>query len=157
MDAVPSWTPAYGRPDADVTTAEGAEAALAALPDADILVNNLGIFGAQPALDITDDDWRRYFEVNVLAAIRLTPVNCESAVKTPIRTIMVAANAMPPIAHPETCGSSRGRCVCADMQFPFRRRGHRGSGTGEPASPGPGDLFAAAPICPGWAQNWSSG
>jgi NAD(P)-dependent dehydrogenase (short-subunit alcohol dehydrogenase family) len=57
---------------ADVTTAEGAEAALAALPGADILVNNLGIFGAQPALAITDDEWRQYFEVNVLAAIRLT-------------------------------------------------------------------------------------
>lgn len=57
---------------ADVTTEEGAAAARAALPDVDILVNNLGIFGARPALEITDDDWRRYFEVNVLAAIRLT-------------------------------------------------------------------------------------
>jgi NAD(P)-dependent dehydrogenase (short-subunit alcohol dehydrogenase family) len=38
----------------------------------DILVNNLGIFGARPALEVTDDEWRRYFEVNVLSAIRLT-------------------------------------------------------------------------------------
>ena len=30
-----------------------------------------GIFGAQPALEISDDDWRRYFEVNVLSAARL--------------------------------------------------------------------------------------
>ncbi|GID27552.1 SDR family NAD(P)-dependent oxidoreductase [Paractinoplanes brasiliensis] len=57
---------------ADVTTAEGAAAALDAVGPADILVNNLGIFGAQPALEISDDDWRRYFEVNVLAAVRLT-------------------------------------------------------------------------------------
>jgi len=57
---------------ADVATEAGADAARAVLPDVDILVNNLGIFGAQPALEITDDDWRRYFEVNVLAAIRLT-------------------------------------------------------------------------------------
>jgi NAD(P)-dependent dehydrogenase (short-subunit alcohol dehydrogenase family) len=57
---------------ADVTTEAGAATAVAALPDADILINNLGIFGAQPALEITDDEWRRYFEVNVLAAIRLT-------------------------------------------------------------------------------------
>jgi NAD(P)-dependent dehydrogenase (short-subunit alcohol dehydrogenase family) len=57
---------------ADVATAEGAEAVTGALPEVDILVNNLGIFGAQPALEITDDDWRRYFEVNVLAAVRLT-------------------------------------------------------------------------------------
>ena len=57
---------------ADVTTEAGSAAAVDTLPDADILINNLGIFGAQPALEITDDDWRRYFDVNVLAAIRLT-------------------------------------------------------------------------------------
>jgi NAD(P)-dependent dehydrogenase (short-subunit alcohol dehydrogenase family) len=56
---------------ADVAGAEGAAAVAAAEPDVDVLVNNLGIFGAQPALEITDDDWRRYFEVNVLAAARL--------------------------------------------------------------------------------------
>ncbi|MGK5683031.1 SDR family NAD(P)-dependent oxidoreductase [Actinoplanes sp. URMC 104] len=56
----------------DVSTAEGAAAVLEAAGPVDILVNNLGIFGAQPALEITDDDWRRYFEVNVLAAVRLT-------------------------------------------------------------------------------------
>jgi NAD(P)-dependent dehydrogenase (short-subunit alcohol dehydrogenase family) len=42
-----------------------------ALPDVDILVNNLGIFGATPAREITDEQWRKYFEVNVLAAARL--------------------------------------------------------------------------------------
>ncbi|MFI5890180.1 SDR family NAD(P)-dependent oxidoreductase [Actinoplanes sp. NPDC051513] len=57
---------------ADVATTEGADAVREKLPHVDILINNLGIFGAQPALAITDDDWRRYFEVNVLAAIRLT-------------------------------------------------------------------------------------
>jgi NAD(P)-dependent dehydrogenase (short-subunit alcohol dehydrogenase family) len=57
---------------ADVATEAGAATVQERLPDVDILVNNLGIFGAQPALEITDDDWRRYFEVNVLAAIRLT-------------------------------------------------------------------------------------
>lgn len=57
---------------ADLGTEEGAEQALAALPEADILVNNLGIFGAAPALEISDDEWRRYFEINVLAGVRLT-------------------------------------------------------------------------------------
>jgi NAD(P)-dependent dehydrogenase (short-subunit alcohol dehydrogenase family) len=56
---------------ADVSTAEGVEALLAELPDVDILVNNLGIFGAVPAREITDEQWRTYFEVNVLAAARL--------------------------------------------------------------------------------------
>ena len=56
----------------DVTGPEGAERLLAQLPVVDVLINNLGIFGAQPALEITDDEWRRYFDVNVLSAIRLT-------------------------------------------------------------------------------------
>ncbi|MEV0716582.1 SDR family oxidoreductase [Asanoa sp. NPDC050611] len=41
-------------------------------PDVDILVNNLGIFEARPPLEITEDEWQRYFETNVLAGIRLT-------------------------------------------------------------------------------------
>ncbi|WP_405922759.1 SDR family NAD(P)-dependent oxidoreductase [Streptomyces sp. NBC_00035] len=57
---------------ADLGTEEGAAAAMEVLPEVDILVNNLGIFGAKPALEITDDEWRRYFEVNVLSAVRLT-------------------------------------------------------------------------------------
>lgn len=57
---------------ADVTTDEGTAVLLDRLPDVDILVNNLGIFGAQEPLEITDADWRRYFEVNVLTAVRLT-------------------------------------------------------------------------------------
>ncbi|NMO54070.1 SDR family oxidoreductase [Actinoplanes sp. TBRC 11911] len=54
----------------DVTT--DADDVLAVLPRVDILINSLGIYGAQPAMEITDDDWRRYFETNVLAGIRLT-------------------------------------------------------------------------------------
>ncbi|MEU8386400.1 SDR family oxidoreductase [Streptosporangium sp. NPDC048865] len=57
---------------ADLGTQEGADHALDLLPDVDILVNNLGIFEARDALEITDDEWRRFFEVNVLAAVRLT-------------------------------------------------------------------------------------
>lgn len=56
---------------ADLATSEGAESLRAVVPEVDILVNNLGIFGATPALEITDEEWRRYFEVNVLAAVRL--------------------------------------------------------------------------------------
>lgn len=56
---------------ADLADEEQASALIEKLPDVDILINNLGIFGAQPALEITDDQWRRYFEVNVLTAVRL--------------------------------------------------------------------------------------
>ncbi len=56
---------------ADVSTAAGAEAVSAALPHVDILVNNLGIFEPEPVLEIDDDTWRRYWEVNVLSGVRL--------------------------------------------------------------------------------------
>ncbi|MFI9384602.1 SDR family NAD(P)-dependent oxidoreductase [Kutzneria sp. NPDC052558] len=56
----------------DVSTEDGTAAVLAAVPGVDVLVNNLGIFGSQSPLEITDDEWRRYFEVNVLSAVRLT-------------------------------------------------------------------------------------
>ncbi len=55
----------------DVTTEDGVAQLLRELPDVDILVNNLGIFGAVPAREITDEQWRTYFDVNVLAAARL--------------------------------------------------------------------------------------
>jgi NAD(P)-dependent dehydrogenase (short-subunit alcohol dehydrogenase family) len=56
---------------ADVTTAQGVAELVSELPSVDVLVNNLGIFGAVPAREITDEEWRRYFEVNVLSAVRL--------------------------------------------------------------------------------------
>jgi NAD(P)-dependent dehydrogenase (short-subunit alcohol dehydrogenase family) len=56
---------------ADVTTADGVAGLVEELPGVDVLVNNLGIFGAVPAREITDDEWRRYFDVNVLSAVRL--------------------------------------------------------------------------------------
>src|SRR6202023_2539046 len=40
-------------------------------PDVDILVNNLGIFEAKPFEEIPDEDWRRFFDVNVLSGGRL--------------------------------------------------------------------------------------
>ncbi|MFF3949985.1 SDR family NAD(P)-dependent oxidoreductase [Streptomyces sp. NPDC001902] len=57
---------------ADVATDQGAERAREAVPDVDILINNLGVYGARDALEIDDAEWRRYFEVNVLSAVRLT-------------------------------------------------------------------------------------
>lgn len=55
----------------DLATEDGEAAVAERLPSVDILVNNLGIFGAEDPVDITDDEWRRYFEVNVLSAVRL--------------------------------------------------------------------------------------
>jgi len=57
---------------ADIASAEGAARAVEQVPNVDILVNNLGIFGARPVLEIDDEEWKRYFDVNVLTAVRLT-------------------------------------------------------------------------------------
>ncbi|NEE10056.1 SDR family oxidoreductase [Streptomyces sp. SID7499] len=57
---------------ADVTTDEGARRAVDALGQVDILVNNLGVFESADPLEISDEEWRRYFDVNVLSAVRLT-------------------------------------------------------------------------------------
>lgn len=56
---------------ADVADAAGADAVVEKFPDVDVLVNNLGIFEAVPAREVTDEQWRRYFDVNVLSAVRL--------------------------------------------------------------------------------------
>ncbi|MET0283606.1 MAG: SDR family oxidoreductase [Polyangiales bacterium] len=56
---------------ADLGTAQGAQATLAKFPNVDILVNNLGIFEPRAFVDITDDEWQRMFEVNVLSGVRL--------------------------------------------------------------------------------------
>ena len=40
-------------------------------PHVDVLVNNLGIFEVKPFEQITDADWQRFFEVNVLSGARL--------------------------------------------------------------------------------------
>jgi len=57
---------------ADAGTAEGAAVIQARFPAVDILVNNLGIFEPKPFFDIPDEDWRRFFDVNVLSGIRLS-------------------------------------------------------------------------------------
>ena len=41
-------------------------------PDVEVLINNLGIFEPKPFEEIPDEDWRRFFEVNVLSGVRLS-------------------------------------------------------------------------------------
>jgi len=41
-------------------------------PAVDILVNNLGIFEPKPFDEISDSDWQRFFDVNVLSGVRLS-------------------------------------------------------------------------------------
>jgi NAD(P)-dependent dehydrogenase (short-subunit alcohol dehydrogenase family) len=57
---------------ADLGTAEGVKNALQKFPDVDILVNNLGIFDPKPFEMIPDEEWLKFFEVNVLSGVRLS-------------------------------------------------------------------------------------
>ncbi len=55
----------------DLGTREGADNLIAAVPQTDILVNNLGIFEPKRFFDIADEDWQNFFEVNVMSGVRL--------------------------------------------------------------------------------------
>ncbi len=57
---------------ADLGTAEGCAALVEAEPSADILINNVGIFGPQDFFEIPDSEWTRFFEVNVMSGVRLS-------------------------------------------------------------------------------------
>ncbi|MDE1146558.1 MAG: SDR family NAD(P)-dependent oxidoreductase [Azospirillaceae bacterium] len=57
---------------ADLSTAEGCATLVAVVPDADILVNNTGIFEPKGFFDIPDEDWTRFFDVNVMSGVRLS-------------------------------------------------------------------------------------
>ncbi len=57
---------------ADLATADGVQALTARLPAIDILVNNMGIFEPKPFAEITDADWQRFFDTNVMSGVRLS-------------------------------------------------------------------------------------
>lgn len=56
----------------DLSTPEAAEQLAKQHPGVEILVNNLGIFEPAAFEAISDDDWRCFFEVNVLSGVRLS-------------------------------------------------------------------------------------
>jgi NAD(P)-dependent dehydrogenase (short-subunit alcohol dehydrogenase family) len=56
---------------ADLGTAAGCETIIAAHPDFDVVVNNVGIFEPKSFEEISDADWMRFFETNVLSGVRL--------------------------------------------------------------------------------------
>jgi NAD(P)-dependent dehydrogenase (short-subunit alcohol dehydrogenase family) len=87
----------------DLSTAKAVEGLLKPFPAVDILVNSLGIFEPKPFDEILDEDWRRFFEVNVLGGVRLSRayvpgmkqrnwgrvifISSESAIQIPVEMI----------------------------------------------------------------------
>ena len=88
---------------ADLGQAEGADKLIKMIPEADILVNNVGIFEMKPFEEITDEEWLTMFNVNVMSGVRLSRhyfplmkkknwgriifISSESAVQTPSEMI----------------------------------------------------------------------
>ncbi len=66
---------------ADLSRADGVAAFTERVPETDILVNNLGIFEPKPYDAITDDDWQRFFDTNVMSGVRLSRHYLPSMVK----------------------------------------------------------------------------
>ena len=66
----PQWQIRYCA--ADLAEAAGCDQLIAQEPSADILINNLGVYGTKPFFDISDEDWMSILQINLLSAIRLS-------------------------------------------------------------------------------------
>jgi NAD(P)-dependent dehydrogenase (short-subunit alcohol dehydrogenase family) len=57
---------------ADVSTVVGCKTVMMVLLEVDILINNAGIFEPKGFFETPDEDWTRFFEVNVMSGVRLS-------------------------------------------------------------------------------------
>lgn len=74
VEQVRSSIGAYSAVVGDLGTAEGCDAVLKQVDElgpVGVLVNNAGIFGVEDFFEIDDDEWLRYFQVNIMSAVRL--------------------------------------------------------------------------------------
>jgi NAD(P)-dependent dehydrogenase (short-subunit alcohol dehydrogenase family) len=74
LETVKESIGAFACVDGDLGTADGCDSVLeqlAALGQVEVLVNNAGIFGVEEFFKIDDDEWLRYFQVNVMSVVRL--------------------------------------------------------------------------------------
>ena len=65
----------------DVAQIEGCNAIVTALPEVDILVNNAGIFEPKDFFEIPDEDWSRFFEINVMSGVRMARAYMQGMLK----------------------------------------------------------------------------
>ena len=57
---------------ADFSKPDEIAALIKQLPDVDILINNVAIFEPKAFADISDEDWLRFYELNVMSGVRLS-------------------------------------------------------------------------------------
>ena len=134
--------------------------ALTCVPVVDILVNNPGIFEPKPFSEITDEDWLRFFEVNVLSGARLSRfylpqmlqknwgrilfISSESGVNIPVEMVhygvtKTAQIALARLALPWSCGR---RCA--------RRKRQRAASIARPHDASAADISTRAEIAAAW-------
>ncbi|MDU0959851.1 MAG: SDR family oxidoreductase, partial [Bradyrhizobium sp.] len=65
----------------DVAQIDGGNAVVRALPEVDILVNNAGIFEPKDFFEIGDEDWDRFFEINVMSGVRMSRAYLQGMLK----------------------------------------------------------------------------
>ncbi|MGJ5176904.1 SDR family NAD(P)-dependent oxidoreductase [Bradyrhizobium oligotrophicum] len=65
----------------DVAQIDGGNAVVTAVPEVDILINNAGIFEPKDFFDIPDEDWSRFFEVNVMSGVRMARAYMQGMLK----------------------------------------------------------------------------
>jgi NAD(P)-dependent dehydrogenase (short-subunit alcohol dehydrogenase family) len=56
----------------DIGTTQGCDFLVTAVPECDILINNLGVYGSADCFKIPDSEWARYFDINVMSGMRLS-------------------------------------------------------------------------------------
>jgi 3-oxoacyl-[acyl-carrier protein] reductase len=67
---------------ADLGTADGCKTATETYPEVDILVNNLSLYESVDFLDITDEQWQRLFDINIMSGVRLSRHYLEKMLQT---------------------------------------------------------------------------
>jgi len=115
---------------ADLGSPAGVEEVVRRFPDVDILVNNIGIFEPKPFEEISDEDWIRFFQINVMSGVRLSRaylpsmknrnwgrivfISSESGVQIPVEMIHYGVTKTAQIAVArgiaETCAGSGVTC-----------------------------------------------
>lgn len=78
----------------DLGTAQGCQKAIEEFPVVDILINNLGIFEPKEYFNISDEEWFKMFEVNIMSGVRLTRWYLNQMIQKKVgRVIFIASEA----------------------------------------------------------------
>ncbi|MCF8713296.1 SDR family oxidoreductase [Joostella atrarenae] len=56
----------------DFSSPEEIKSLISALGEVDILINNVGVFEPKPFEEISDNEWQRFYDINVMSGVRLS-------------------------------------------------------------------------------------